>query len=115
MTYRFPRQRWEIAAQNATKVNSLVQATGLSPLIAQVLLNRQLNTAKAASIHLDPESQTLPLPVTEFTDLAISVDLLKEAIASEEKIAICGDYDADGMTSTALLIRTLRHLGADVD
>jgi single-stranded-DNA-specific exonuclease len=41
--------------------------------------------------------------------------MLKEAIASQEKIAICGDYDADGMTSTALLLRALRWLGADVD
>ncbi|MGH7998264.1 MAG: single-stranded-DNA-specific exonuclease RecJ, partial [Brasilonema sp.] len=37
------------------------------------------------------------------------------AIATQEKIAICGDYDADGMTSTALLLRALRWLGAQVD
>jgi single-stranded-DNA-specific exonuclease len=41
--------------------------------------------------------------------------MLQEAIANQEKIAICGDYDADGMTSTALLLRALRWLGADVD
>ena len=35
--------------------------------------------------------------------------------AEEEQIAICGDYDADGMTSTALLLRALKHLGAKVD
>jgi single-stranded-DNA-specific exonuclease len=57
----------------------------------------------------------MPSPMDEFPDLAISVEMLKEAIASEEKIAICGDYDADGMTSTALLLRALRWLGADVD
>jgi single-stranded-DNA-specific exonuclease len=41
--------------------------------------------------------------------------LLTIAIQEKQKIAICGDYDADGMTSTALLLRALRHLGADVD
>ena len=41
--------------------------------------------------------------------------MLQDAIASRHKIAICGDYDADGMTSTALLLRVLRALGADVD
>jgi single-stranded-DNA-specific exonuclease len=57
----------------------------------------------------------MPAPMDEFPDLAISVEMLKEAIANDEKIAICGDYDADGMTSTALLLRALRWLGADVD
>lgn len=51
----------------------------------------------------------------EFPDLAVSVKLLREAIAKGSKIAICGDYDADGMTSTALLLRALRALGAKVD
>lgn len=40
---------------------------------------------------------------------------LETAIADGEKIAICGDYDADGMTSTALLLRALNHLRANVD
>jgi len=39
------------------------------------------------------------------------LELLQAAIATEQKIAICGDYDADGMTSTALLLRSLRWLG----
>jgi single-stranded-DNA-specific exonuclease len=51
----------------------------------------------------------------EFPDLSKSVELLTIAIQEKQKIAICGDYDADGMTSTALLLRALRHLGADVD
>jgi single-stranded-DNA-specific exonuclease len=84
-------------------------------MMAQVLLNRKIETPEFAQIYLDPESQTLPQPLEEFPDLAISIDLLKEAINYQEKIAICGDYDADGMTSTALLLRALRHLGADVD
>jgi single-stranded-DNA-specific exonuclease len=57
----------------------------------------------------------LPSPLEEFPDLALSVELLQDAIATGQKIAICGDYDADGMTSTALLLRSLRWLGAQVD
>ncbi len=83
--------------------------------MGQVLINRGMETAQQAEIFLNPESQAIPAPIDEFPDLAISVDMLKEAIANEEKIAICGDYDADGMTSTALLLRALRWLGADVD
>lgn len=83
--------------------------------MGQVLINRGIETPEQAQVYLYPESQTMPSPVDEFPDLAISVEMLKEAIANNEKIAICGDYDADGMTSTALLLRALRWLGADVD
>ena len=57
----------------------------------------------------------MPSPLQEFKDLEVSVKLLRDAIANQSKIAICGDYDADGMTSTALLLRVLRILGAKVD
>ncbi len=93
----------------------LAQATQLSPIISQLLVNRGIETLEQAQAFLDPESQVLPSPLEEFPALAISLELLTEAIASQQKIAICGDYDADGMTSTALLLRSLRWLGADVD
>lgn len=112
---RLPNQRWQIASANPEKANQLAQGTGLSPLLGQVLINRGFDTVDQAMVYLYPESLAMPTPLDEFPDLAISVDMLKEAIATHEKIAICGDYDADGMTSTALLLRALRWLGADVD
>jgi single-stranded-DNA-specific exonuclease len=57
----------------------------------------------------------LTSPLDDFTDLPLSLELLINAINQRQKIAICGDYDADGMTSTALLLRALRTLGAQVD
>ncbi|NES97863.1 MAG: single-stranded-DNA-specific exonuclease RecJ, partial [Desertifilum sp. SIO1I2] len=65
--------------------------------------------------YLNPELLDLPHPLEEFPDLAFSIELLESAIASGEKIAICGDYDADGMTSTALLWRALGALGAKIN
>ena len=115
MTNSLPNQRWQIAETDTETVSKLVQGTGLYPLLAQVLINRDITTLDEASIYVNPESQQLPSPLDEFDDLGKSVDLLCSAIADSEKIAICGDYDADGMTSTALLLRALRHLGADVD
>lgn len=112
---KLPNQRWQIAPSNAEKIKELTRHTGLSPLIAQVLLNRGIKTNDGATIYLNPERETLPPPLEEFPDLAASVQLLQKAIAEERTIAICGDYDADGMTSTALLLRALRHLGAEVD
>ena len=110
-----PNQRWQIAPARGKEAYQLAQATGLSPLLSQVLINRGIETPEQAQAYLDPASQAIPAPIDEFPDLAISVEMLKEAIANEEKIAICGDYDADGMTSTALLLRALRWLGAEVD
>src|SRR5919202_5543634 len=110
-----PNQRWQIASPQTEQADILAQATGLSPLLGQVLINRGFETPEQAQVFLNPESPAMPSPMDEFPQLASSVEILKDAIANEEKIAICGDYDADGMTSTALLLRALRWLGADVD
>lgn len=112
---RLPLQRWHIYPARDKQAQQLAAATNLSPLITQVLINRGIETTEQGLVYLNPDSQFLPTPLEEFPDLAISVDLLIDAITSHQKIAICGDYDADGMTSTALLLRALRHLGAKVD
>ena len=91
----------------------MATVTQLSPLLTQVLINRGIQTPEQAWLYLDPETQQLPSPLDEFPDLAQSVEFLISAIGQGQKIAVCGDYDADGMTSTALLLRALWHLGAD--
>ncbi len=110
-----PDQRWQIHPPQPAAAAILAASTGLSLPIAQVMLNRGLTTPIAAQIFLDPDQAELPNPLDDFPDLALSVEILVQAIAQSQKIAICGDYDADGMTSTALLLRALRFLGADVD
>ncbi|WP_242482098.1 single-stranded-DNA-specific exonuclease RecJ, partial [Trichormus variabilis] len=112
---RLPNQRWQIHLQKTDLAQKLADAANLSPIVCQLLINRGIETPEQAQAFLEPESLNLPSPLTEFPDLAMSVELLQEAIASQSKIAICGDYDADGMTSTALLLRSLRSLGAQVD
>jgi single-stranded-DNA-specific exonuclease len=78
-------------------------------------MNRGIDTTEDALTFLDPNLLVLPSPLEDFPDLAIALELLLVAIGSQQQIAICGDYDADGMTSTALLLRALRYLGANVD
>ena len=112
---RLPNQRWQICPAYAEIAQKLAELTNISPIVSQLLINRSIKTPEQVQAFLDPESLSLPSPLSEFPDLAISLELLESAIASKEKIAICGDYDADGMTSTALLLRSLRTLGADVD
>ncbi|MFH7243473.1 MAG: single-stranded-DNA-specific exonuclease RecJ [Spirulina sp.] len=110
-----PRQRWHIPTPNGALVEDLAAATELSPLMAQVLVQRGILVPEQAADFLNPERLQLPSPLLEFEDLAPSLELLTEAIQSGQRITICGDYDADGMTSTALLLRALRTLGAKVN
>ena len=112
---QLPDQRWHIAPAQAERAAEIAQATNLSSLLAQVLLNRGIDSPDQVQAFLNPESQTLPSPLEDFSDLPLSLELLINAINSRQRIAICGDYDADGMTSTALLLRALRFLGAQVD
>ena len=111
---RLPQQRWQIFEPDP-ELECFAQQVNLSPLIAQVVLNRGIQTLPDAQGYLNPDRLQLPHPLAEFPDLENSVALLKAAIAQGQKIAICGDYDADGMTSTALLLRSLKYMGAQVD
>lgn len=110
-----PQQRWQICTAQPELAQAIADATGLSPIIAQVLLNRGINTPEVAHIFLDPELEQFPSAIQAFPDLLKSVDRIEMAIKNGDLITICGDYDVDGMTSTALLIRTLRLLGARVE
>lgn len=112
---KLPDQRWQIAPAYPEQAGAIAQAANLSPLLAQVLLNRGLDSPEQVQTFLHPESEVLTSPLADFTDLPLSLELLINAINQRQKIAICGDYDADGMTSTALLLRALRTLGAQVD
>ena len=88
MSHPLPDQRWLIATNPEANLTSLGEQTGLSPLLVQVLLNRSIATPEKAKTYLEPETETLPSPLTEFPDLAPSVDLLLEAIANQDKIAV---------------------------
>ncbi|KPQ36344.1 MAG: single-stranded-DNA-specific exonuclease RecJ [Phormidesmis priestleyi Ana] len=109
-----PPQRWQVFPAQKAQSQQISQTTALSPLLSQVLINRGIYTPEQAWEFLDPETLLLPSPLDEFPDLNKSLDLLVTAIEGQQQILICGDYDADGMTSTALLMRSLRYLGAPV-
>ena len=112
---KLPNQRWLVHPEQPETAKKLAKTLQISPLIAQSLINRNISTIEEAQVFLNPESIKLPSPIEEFPDLEIALNLLQTTISQNQKIAICGDYDADGMTSTALLLRSFKHLGAKVD
>ncbi len=80
-----------------------------APLLA-VLARRGVRSPQQVADLLDPAPA--PNPEQHFADLGKAVKRLRLACRKGEAVAICGDYDADGMTSTALLVGVLQRLGA---
>lgn len=83
-------------------------------LLENLFVQRGLNTVKKIREFLNPLDAPVTAPFA-FTDMEKAVDRISKAIAEKEKIVIYGDFDADGVTSTSLLFKTLKYLGADVD
>lgn len=85
----------------------------LHPLVAKRLLQRGIRTPEAARAFLDPRAYS-PAPASELPGLVSAAERLEAAIQNRQSICVWGDFDADGQTSTTILVQTLRELGADV-
>jgi len=82
-------------------------------MIGRLLCQRGLSDPESAARFLNPSLDHLHDPM-RLADMRIAVDRLLGAIARRERIAVHGDYDVDGITSTVILRRALELLGADV-
>ena len=85
----------------------------LDPILQKVLLRRGINIHSELNEYLIPSE--LPNPELHFNQLSNATHRIIQACKRSEKIAICGDYDADGITSTVLLVELLSLLGAEVE
>jgi single-stranded-DNA-specific exonuclease len=102
--------RWSMAPPQPALVDFLAKELGLSPLLAQCLLNRGLSEPDPIRRFLQPRLQHLADPFL-LPDMHRAVDRLFRAHARREPLVIFGDYDVDGVTSTALLTEVLAALG----
>jgi single-stranded-DNA-specific exonuclease len=105
--------QWRVADADLVTRQALVAATGLSPLLCQVLINRGITEAAAAQAFLTPSLHDLPDPY-RLHGMQQAVQRLIAAIRQGERIAIYGDYDVDGVTATALLVTFFHELGLQV-
>ena len=103
-------KRWHIA--EPAPIDYLRQYRDMSPVLAQVLYNRGFEDAKQAYIFLHSSEQ----PGDPFTMKGINkaVGRIRQAIKKKELIVVYGDFDADGVTSTTLMVQVLKELGANV-
>ena len=105
--------RWSLRAGDADAARELGSALGLSPTVAQVLLHRGLGEVAAAREYLEPRLAGLTLP-DAMIDRGIATDRIASAIRRRERIAIFGDYDVDGTTSSAILAEAITAMGGEV-
>ena len=105
-------KKWNVRQPDEAKQRSLSDELSVSRVIAQLLLNRGLCDAERARTFLTGGVAELYNPFL-MEGIHEAVARIKRAIAKKEKILIHGDYDVDGITSIALMVFTLRDLGAD--
>jgi single-stranded-DNA-specific exonuclease len=103
---------FEIRSCPLGEVERLVRELGVSEPLAQVLVRRGLGELARARTFLAAEEEH---PPTAFADIEQAIELILRHSESGERITIHGDYDVDGVCSTAVLVRSLRRIGANVD
>jgi single-stranded-DNA-specific exonuclease len=106
--------RWTEPPPFSDSIHRLASGLGVSPLLAQCLVNRGLADSAAASAFLQPQLKRLRDPFL-LPNMSAAVDRLITARERAERLVVFGDYDVDGVSSSALLLEGMRRLGWQVD
>ncbi len=108
------RKSWTLTPQDTQAANYLASQLRLSPVVAQLLVNRQVTTAEAARQFLEcPMAGLLPPKLLPGVPAAAAAIL--EAVQAGRRICVYGDYDVDGTTGTAILMRLFAILKAKAE
>jgi single-stranded-DNA-specific exonuclease len=114
MTTLITQKHWRIFPPNPFLQAQLSDALDIHPLMAQLLINRALTTPEDAERFLRADLDRLHDPF-QLKDMERAVSRIRAAGQRREKVLIVGDYDVDGVTSSALLVSVLREMGYDVE
>jgi len=104
-------KRWIVRRQDAQQAASLARVLGVSPILAALLITRGYDNESSARSFLTPGHNQIHEPYL-MLGMREAVSRLETAIDNGEPILIYGDYDVDGTTGTAVLLRALKLLGA---
>lgn len=105
-------KRWIVRRPETEQAASLARVLGVSPILAALLINRGYDNERSARAFLTPSYDQLHDPYL-MLGLDKAVARLQLAIDRGERILIYGDYDVDGTTGTAVLLRAMKLLGAE--
>ncbi len=103
-------RNWLVSKTNPDFLAYLSKEASISPLLAQILINRDIKDADAVREFLSPSVEMMHDPFL-LPDMDRAVERLKQSIEKSETVLVHGDYDADGLTSTAILVSAFRMLG----
>jgi single-stranded-DNA-specific exonuclease len=106
-------KRWIVREHDAERAASLARVLGVSPILAALLINRGYTDERAARVFLSPTYDQLHEPY-DMLGMREAVARLRRAVETREPVLIYGDYDVDGTTGTAVLLRALKLLGGQV-
>ncbi len=106
--------RWQISPVDPESVRRLSRELGVTPLVARLLVLRDITDPEAAHRFLHPSLSELHKP-TRMAGMKEAVTRLGGALERKERILIYGDYDVDGTMAVVVLLTALRKLGAEVD
>ncbi|HSB26424.1 MAG TPA: single-stranded-DNA-specific exonuclease RecJ [Pyrinomonadaceae bacterium] len=104
-------KRWIVRRQDTIQAASLARVLGVSPILAGLLISRGYDNESSARSFLTPHYNQIHEPYL-MLGMREAVVRLQQAVNNEEPILIYGDYDVDGTTGTAVLLRALKLLGA---
>jgi len=113
LSARTQKNEWVVRPAD-DRVAPLAQSLRVSPLVAQVLVNRGITEAADGSLFLRPKLTELIRP-DKMPGIEPAVRRIRQAIEAKEKITLYGDYDVDGITGVSILWELLTLLGATVD
>ncbi|CAC8436394.1 Single-stranded-DNA-specific exonuclease recJ [Staphylococcus aureus] len=107
-----PKYKWKLTKPAEYISDELTSKLKLTPIVKKILESKSIIDEQAIeSIISDTDINHDAL---QLSDMTKTIERIKRAIANDEKILVYGDYDADGVTSTTILVTTLQLLGAQV-
>ncbi|MFD1030523.1 single-stranded-DNA-specific exonuclease RecJ [Metaplanococcus flavidus] len=107
------KKRWRLTEPDEQAVLEIQQELSLSSVLSKILVSRGIGTAEEARAFMATDAAAIHNPYL-MKDMDIAVERIRRAVETQEKIIVYGDYDADGVTSTAVMMTVLQDLGADV-
>ena len=102
--------RWIYTPLPVETIEELSRNAGISPVLAELLLRCGLKETAEATKFLHPGLSELSDPFL-LRNVEAGASRLRQAIAERQEIVVLGDYDVDGVSSTALLVMILRRFG----
>lgn len=108
------KTRWQMKERNDENIEIISTELDISPMVARLIVNRGIRTIDEARLFLNKNDARFHDPFLLDT-MDVVIERIEKAIEKNEKILVFGDYDADGVSSTTVMVKALEKKGAMVD